>query len=181
MLEVHHRHKSMLLDDVCPWQNLLVLLPPRLHYSGYLVAEDRINHFYVCIDNFVYFTKWTTWVCFILRIFLYISPVHRLLYHCIVVISKFLLICLCILHIFMQLIFAYFTQSTPWLYTILGSLSYIFPVYNLLWHCVTILIDLHSWWLINTPLSEFTIYLAHTLKHTSSWLIPQYLIYLIPL
>ena len=34
--------------------------------------------------------------------FFYIYPVHRLLYHCIIVISLFLLICLCILHLCLQ-------------------------------------------------------------------------------
>ena len=66
-----------------------------------------------------------------------------LLHHCVIVTTMFVLICLWILYLcFLRYVFVFYRYN-PWLWSILGILSWIFPVYYLLCH-ISILVDLHS-------------------------------------
>ena len=45
----------------------------------------------------VVITKYTPWIFFVLGIFLYIFPVHERFWHCAIIVSVFVFICLCLL------------------------------------------------------------------------------------
>ena len=89
----------------------------------------------VCIDMFVYVIQSSCWLWFILGILSYISPMYGLFSHCIVFTFTFVLICIWILYLIYFNMLVYFIRSDPWLYSILGILSWIFPVYDFLCHC----------------------------------------------
>ena len=134
------------------------------------------NFIYFHSDVFINFTIYTPWVYFVLVVFLYISPVHDLICHCIIVISVFFIFFF-ILYLCLQQYF--FVPYTTYYLVVLNIgkiviyISWVWVVLTL-YHCphwhVFMIVDWHIFVLIYHLVVE-------CIKHVSLFLIHQSLIY----
>ena len=106
---------------------------PELYIHFYWYICSSYNS--VCIDMFVYVIQYNCSLYFILIIFSYISPFYELFFQFIAVIFTIVLyFCECYIYVYWNML-VYFIQSATCLYSNLGKISCIFPVYDFLWHC----------------------------------------------
>ena len=101
-------------------------------------TSGRCNYIYALCGKFVNFTQRTPWVWFFFGSLLYIFPVQEWFCHCNWIISTFVLIFFASYNGVCIYMFVYVIQSNCWLYFILVILSYISPMYGLLYSCFVI-------------------------------------------
>ena len=99
-------------------------------YLYYCASYNR-----VCIDMSVYVIKYNCLLLFILFILSCIYPMFGLLFHCIAVTFARFSICLWLLYLCVLQYFSVLHTISPWLWSIMGSLSWIFPGYYFLCCC----------------------------------------------